>query len=235
MKHAIALAAALAALSLAPLARADPPPDQVERRDASTGPEFHVGAGARGLLLPDAGYQPYSSNEVMFQLALTGGITFLRAGNVSLIAFAEWDVGETSAPARSAQAGLTMHRLGGGIEARFGIGRRFYLGVKAAPAALNLLGSLEEPGMSESLLARPWTWALDTTGTAGLLLGSVAGRRAPVRFWLGAEVGYAFAGKATMAFAPDTDSSDTRHFGTVMLPAFQPSGGVSRLSLMMSF
>jgi hypothetical protein len=235
VKHAIALAAALSALSSSALAHADPPADQVERSEGYASHEIHLGAGARGLLLPDAGYQPYSNSEVMFQFALTGGVTFLRAGNVSLIVFGEWDVGQTSAVARDAQAALTMHRIGGGLEARFGLGRRFFLGVKAAPAAIRLYGSIEESGTSGTLLARPWTWALDTTGTAGLLLGSVAARRGPVRFWIGAEVGYAFAGQATMAFAPDEDSNDTRHFGSVMLPPFRPSGGVTRLSAMMSF
>jgi hypothetical protein len=223
VKHAIALAAALAALSLPSPARAD------------ASPEFHLSAGVRGLLLPDAGYQPYSNDEVMFQAAFTGGITFLRARNVSLIAFAEWDVGVTSATARDASAALAMHRIGGGLEARFGLGRRFFFAVKAAPAAISLYGSIEQQGMSEPLLARPWTWALDTTGSIGVLLGTAAGRRAPVRFWLGAELGYAFAGQATMAFSPDVDSTDTRHFGTVMLPAFRPSGGVSRISLSVSF
>jgi hypothetical protein len=234
MKRAAFFAAALAALALPAAARAEP--DQAERADGHGAPEVLLGIGARGLLLPNAGYEPYSSNELMFQLALTGGLTILQARDVALIAFAEWDWGTTSADARAGSASLAMHRFAGGLEARFGLGRRLFLSVKAAPAAIYLPSSIQEPSSNTTLTAHPWTWALDTTGSLGVMLGSVKARRAPVRFWLGAEVGYSFAGAATMAFTGQPqDSTDTRTFGAVMLPAFRPSGGVSRLFFNVTF
>jgi hypothetical protein len=38
-----------------------------------------------------------------------------------------------------------------------------------------------------------------------------------------------------MNYAPPASETDPRHFGSVMLPAFKPAGGVSRLALAISF
>ena len=223
--------AAVALLSMPRLARAQPPadvPPDLPPAPVSNRPEFTFAAGLRGTILPNAGLQPYaSSNDVLAQSSILVGATLFRAGSVSLVASFEWNYGSLSDTARTQTASVAMHRFAGAIESRFQPAHRLYLFAKVAPGALAVLGSIQAPAPDGPLTSRSWTWGLDTTGGAGLLLGGSA-----VRFWLTGELGYAFAGSVTMNYAP---TGDTGRVGTTMLPAFRPAGGVSRFALAMAF
>ena len=210
-----------------------PAPDETSLPPRGSRPgEVTLAAGIRGMILPSAGLDPYASgNDVMMMLSLSGGVTLLRAGSVSLVASAEWNMGSRSDSARGQDASLTLHRLGGALETRWQPARRLYLSAKLAPAAFAILGSVMAPGLDRPQVARPWTWGLDATGSAGLLLGT-AGHG---RFWMVGEVGYTFAGTAAMRYAPTGSDTDPRHYGTLMMPAFTPAGGVSRLAMAVSF
>jgi len=99
-----------------------------------------------------------------------------------------------------------------------------------------VLGSIQAPSLDRPLVARPWTWGLDTVGGAGLLMGTAGSYAAPAaRFWLTGELGYSFAGSAPMTYAPATSDTDPRQYGTLMLPAFKPAGGVGRLAVAVAF
>jgi hypothetical protein len=189
------------------------------------------------MILPGAGLDPYASgNDVLPMFSLSAGVTLLRAGRASLVTSVEWSTGSRSDSARGQDASLTLHRLGGALETRWQPARRLCLFAKLAPAAFAVLGSIQAPALDRPLVARPWTWGLETTGGAGLLLGSAGNDRAPsARFWLTGEVGYAFAGSASMSYAPAASDTDPRHYGALMLPAFKPAGGVGRLGFAVSF
>jgi hypothetical protein len=198
-------------------------------------PEVSIAAGLRGMFIPGAGYEPYSSKGTLFQFALAAGLTVVRAGNASLMIFAEWDAGPSSARARGDDASIAIHRLGGGIEGKYQLARRFYLSAKLAPAAYYLSGSISDVGLPRPLIARSWTWGFDVSGGAGLLMGTAGRRAAPTRFWLTLDLGYAFAGSAAMNFAPGASEDDPRRFGTVMLPALKPAGAIGKLAMAISF
>lgn len=249
MKRAFFLVAA-ASLAVPSPARAEPPVEFPSAGRAAPAPddmspplrgsrlgEVTLSAGARGVFLPSAGLEPYASgNPVMMMFSVSPGVTIARAGSVSVVASVEWDMGSRSDTARGQDASLTLHRLAGAIETRWQPVRRLYLSAKLAPAAFRVLGSITAPGLDRPLVARQWTWGLDATGGAGLLLGTAGSWSAPsARFWLTGELGYTFAGSADMRYAPASSDTDPRQFGTVMLPAFKPAGGVARLALAVSF
>jgi hypothetical protein len=241
VKRAVLLISAAAALALPSAARAEaqPPLDAAPTADAATAspparrrPEITLATGLRLMFLPGAGFDPYASgSDVMAMSSLSAGMTLFRAGKTSVIASAEWDVGSRSDSARGQDASLTLHRLAGGLETRWRPVRRLSLFVKLAPAAFKVLGSIQSPANDTPLVARPWTWGLDTTGGAGLVM--VDG--ASVKLWLAGEAGYAFAGSVSMSYAPAASDADPRMFGSVMLPAFRPAGVVSRLAVALSF
>jgi len=128
---------------------------------------------------------------------------------------------------------MTIHRLAGGAETRWQLARRVFLSAKVAPSALYLRGSIADTSVERLLLSRTWTWGLDVSGGVGVLL--VGASAHGTGLWVTGDLGYAFAGTSPMAFAPGSDVTDTRKFGTVMLPSLRPSGPVSRLGLAVSF
>ena len=232
--HVLLFAVAAVALPSAALAQV---PDKPSAPTASKGPEITLAAGLRGMLLPSAGLQPYASgNDLMASSSVSLGVTLFRVGAASMVASVEWDWGSRSDSARGQDASLTLHRLAGALETRWQPARRLYLSLKLSPAAYAVLGSITAPNLDRPLVARPWTWGVDTTAGAGLLLGTVGDWRSPAaRFWLTGEMGYAFAGSVAMNYTPASSDTAPRHFGTLMMPAFKPSGGVGRLGLAVSF
>jgi hypothetical protein len=239
VKRVLVLLASSAALAV-------PAPVRGEPLAADTGPgprsatrpgEVAFAAGVRATILPGAGLDPYApGSDLLVMSSISAGVTVLRAGRASLLASVEWCVGSRSDVARGQEAAITLHRLGLAVETRYQPAQRLYLSVKLAPAAFAVLGSIEASGIDRPLVARPWTWGLDATAGAGLLLGAVGPSRRPsARFWLAAELGYAFAGSAPMRYAPASDAADPTRYGSVMLPSFKPAGGVGRLGLGVTF
>ncbi|MEO7327180.1 MAG: hypothetical protein ABI193_01290, partial [Minicystis sp.] len=74
------------------------------------------------------------------------------------------------------------------------------------------------------------------TAGAALMFARVGTRAVPrARFWFTGEAGYAFAGTSSMVFAPSEEADDPRHYGSIKLPDFSPSGGIGRLAFLVSF
>lgn len=229
---AAALTAMLAIAALPSKAHAQTPvPDAPEPLPERRGPELTLGASVRGMLIPSSGFDPYSNNDVLTQFGLSAGITLFRTRTTAMIASAEWAFGGKSAQARGTPAGLFTHRLGGALETRFQPGSRLYLSLRLAPAAFALLASVDDPSLGRPLVARAWTWTAEATAGVGVVLCTDC--RARVTF--SGDVGYAFAGTATMSYAPIADENDQRKYGSMMLPPLKPAGGVSRLGMSVSF
>jgi hypothetical protein len=222
-----------AALIAAPATARAEPPDTAPRVAAPRAPEIDVSVGIRGMLLPSPGFDPYAGNDVLVQSAVTVGVSLLRAGHASVLLFAEWDLGSRSSSARGEDTSLMLNRFGGGVETRYQLGRHVYLSAKLAPAAFLLDGSITDPSLDRPLVAQAWTWALDASGGFGVLLGRTETRG--VGFWVTGDLGYTWAGESAMSYAPAAEASDPRQFGSVMLPAMKPAGGMSRLGMAVSF
>jgi hypothetical protein len=227
-----------AALLAAPAAaRAEAPTVAVAADTAtpppSSRPEFNVSLGLRGMLMPSRGFDPYATNNFLLQGSVGAGITVVRLGNASILLFAEYDGGARSATARGEQASLALHRLSGGAETRYQLGKRFHLAARVAPAAMFMHGSIEDSTLDRPLTASAWTWGLDVSGGGGLLLGSTGPRGA--KFYVTLDFGYTFAGEKEMRYAPAASDEDPRKYGSVTLPAMKPAGATSRLGVAVAF
>lgn len=192
--------------------------------------------GLRVTYIVHEGFDPYAENNGYGQVSLAGSYTFWRGTPISVAAGAEWNFGVARAEARGDATALAIHRLAASMQVRYAPVRRLSMFAKLAPAALHIRGDIEDIELSQTLEARTWTWALDATGGAALLLGS-AGRddRPSASFWFSVELGYSFAGEVEMMYRPDSDEDEVRHFGDVRLPNIRPSGFLNRFTLGVSF
>ncbi len=211
---------------------ARPAADRVEAPEEPPQPPARpteIAAGARVMVVSSTGLDPYSSGDVLAQASVGFAQTVVKLDRFSLLGVAEYDFGMAGASVRGNESSLAVHRMALGLESRLRVASRLYLFAKAAPSVLALRGSITT-GAAEPLVARPWTWGLDTTGGGGLRLGGIA-----TSLWLVGEVGYAFGGEAPMRYAPAADASDPQRYGTVMLPTLRLAGPVSRLALAIAF
>lgn len=192
--------------------------------------------GLRMTYIVHEGFDPYAEKNGYGQVSLAGAYTFWQGTPISVAAGAEWNFGVARAEARGDATALTIHRLAASLQVRYAPVRRLSMFAKLAPAALHIRGDIEDIELSQTLEARTWTWALDATGGAALLLGS-AGRddRPSASFWFSVELGYSFAGEVEMMYRPDSDEDEVRHFGDVRLPNIRPSGFLNRFAFGVSF
>lgn len=199
---------------------------------------FSVTAGLRTMLLPGAGFDPYSGNDVLNQFSLAVGVTVLRAGALSVVVGPEWDTGSSSARARAADASLGLHRFAGFVEGRYHLANPFYLSAKVAPAAYYISGSLREPGTStaQALASDVWVFGMDATVGAGLRVGKLDTQRGGVfGVWVNWEIGCSLAGSAAMRFTQPSVDGTPPNPGSTTLPSFQPGGFVNKLAIGLSF
>lgn len=202
--------------------------------ERSSHPEVLLGAGVRGSLLPTAGFDPFSRNDLLFQGSFLLGVTALRAGPAAIVLYGGMDIGTRSDTARGQESSLTMYRFGGGAETRLYLHRRFYFDAKLAPVAYHLRGSIsDDTNSGRPLVSRTWTWGLDVSGGAGVVLAG--GRGSGVRLYLTLDVGYSFAGEADMRYSPTEDPEDPKRYGSIKLPILKPAGPTSRLGLALGF
>lgn len=204
----------------------EPPPEHRYR------PEVLLGVGLRGSLIPSAGFDPFSKNDLLFQASLLAGISVLRGGPAEIVLFTGWDIGARKGDARGQESSLTAHRLLGGAETRLYLHRRFFFDAKLAGVAHHIRGTLATTTLDRPLVSRTWTWGLDVSGGAGVVL--TGARRGP-RLFLTLDLGYSFAGQASMSYAPKDDAEDPRKYGSVKLPALKMAGPTSRVGIAVAF
>jgi hypothetical protein len=198
----------------------------------------HVGfeAGMRTTVVLDEGYDPYSANDLLPHFA--GAVTWmpLRAAPFSLGFVGEYNIGGRSGMARGDATSLLIQRASVGLQGRLALGSRVYAFAKAAPSVMYMHSSITDAAVDRSLTADAWTWGVDTTGGAAVMIGRAGDRDWPIlRVWIVGELGYAFAGKSEMVFSPEQQDDDPRMFGSVRLPGFRPAGVVNRLALALTF
>jgi hypothetical protein len=232
----LAGALALAAASLTVRASAAPEGDEMSRAESEDAAAhrfprdlaFH--GGLRVVFAADPGLGPYMTTGSIPELALGASLPLLRQGRFSLAALAEWDVGSRSASTRGDTTSLTVNRLAGGFEGRLALAPRLYAFARLAPSATHVGASIDDVAASgRPLEAGGWTWGLDATGGAALMIGG--GPRTRFHLWLVADAGYGFSGAVPMRFAPPVEVGDPRTFGAVQLPDARTQGAVGALNL----
>lgn len=200
---------------------------------------LRIGAGVRIGYLGSAGYDPFSTNDVLPQLSLEATHTLATAGRVSFAAGVAWDWGGSSARARGVPSSVFVHRIAVPLEARYHAFTGFYGFARVAPGLLTHSFALE--GGSEGT-------ARDDLGGGGAGFGAdlavgasllAVPRNKPekrtVRFWITPELGYALATKRSVRLTPDAPDERIGEFAAVALPTFATTGPYFRISLAMTY
>jgi hypothetical protein len=190
--------------------------------------------GYRGALVRDAGYDPFSTNDWLGQLTLSGSRVLVTRGRFALAVGAAWDYGHASATARGAASDLTVHRLTVPLTVRYSLARWLYLYATVAPGAAHEDARLADPSAPAPLVHSAWLASADASAGAAYSFLETG----PVSWWLRAELGYGLTAPMSLAMSPDLPSSDPRtptQLGTTGLGSLALSGSFGRVALAVAF
>jgi hypothetical protein len=202
--------------------------ESVEGERHHDGP-WQLEAGYRGAIVRDAGYDPFSTNDWLGQLTLAGSRVVVRRGPFSLVAGAAWDYGRSTATARGADSGLTVHRLTVPLSVRYAPVRWLYVFGTIAPGAAYESARIGDSSAQAPLVTDGWVPAVDASAGASW---SFADTR-PLSWWLTAEAGYGLAAPLLLALSPD--GSDPRRTATTNLGSLAMNGSFGRLAVSVAF
>ena len=186
--------------------------------------------GVRSQFIKDPGYDPFSTNDYFAQFSLGVTRTLWSEDRLSFAPGLIWEYGERSANARGQHTSLGTHRLAVSLEGRYHLFPWAYGLVRLTPGTLRQSAELEDPVSPARFVTTQWVFALDASAGAVFLLGPQSEETtSPVRWWLGAEGGYAYAGSTSLVMHPDLAEDDPRRTGNLDLGTLAMRGGFFRI------
>jgi hypothetical protein len=229
-----ALAAAVVAAGGAALAAVRPPAPVAAPAPRPMRPPgaWFVSVGPRISFIRGAGYDPFSTNDVLAQFSATGLRSFATGGRLATAVGLGWDAGSAQATARGADASLSLARVSAVVEERFVPRPWLYAFGRLAPGWLFADATLDDGSTVRRLGTSYSSFSLDASG-------GVAGRLnpgpQPVGVWLLAEGGYGWAPSHALGLAPALPAADANKAGVTPLADLAPRGGFMRFSLALDF
>jgi hypothetical protein len=193
---------------------------------------WQVALGVRSALFRGAGYDPFSTNDVFAQGAVTATRAFRTGSGLATAAGVLWESGNEDATARGAASSLSLSRLGAVLEERYAPRPWVYTFARVSPSWLRGKVSLADPTIAAPLRTTFSTFGVDASVGAALLLGPRAGR---VGFWFVGDAGYGWAPDQHLALRPDLPASDRDKAGVTTLSDLAPRGIFYRLALALTF
>jgi hypothetical protein len=198
---------------------------------------WSIDAGVRNTFIKDAAYDPYSKNDALGQFSIGMARTTIVRSNITFAPGFRWDVGSSTATARGAETSFLAHRLTVPLEARLHAEHWLYVFARFAPGAIYQRSRVVDTSINEALIDTAWVPAADISAGASFRFASFvdsAASHAP-RMWITPEVGYAWAGRASAALSPKTESDDPRAFGTLSMTGVTVRGVFFRVNLTTTF
>jgi hypothetical protein len=194
---------------------------------------WRVEAGYRGSYIPNAGYDPFSTNDFLPQFSLGASRTLVAARPLSLAAGLAWDIGSSSAFDRGDQASIALQRFTVPIEVRVHFGMRGYLFVRGAPGVAFEHTTVDDPSAAATLSKTNVLFATDLSG--GYAFPVLPRTRMPVHLWLQADGGYGWVATQRLNLGPTLASTDARIVSGIDLGNISLSGGFFRIAAAASF
>lgn len=197
----------------------------------STGPRFSYVSGA--------GYDTFSTNNLLTQWSLEGQYPLFSRGRLAVGVGLGYAGGARSGTLRGDKTALGVHTLQVPIEGRYHLGNWAYGFARVAPGTTAVVASLEEASSPNRIEDTQWVFSTDLSVGAAILLGPRGGDLADkrsIRIWAVPEVGYTLATRANLTMRPDRDAKDA--LGTddhTSLPGLNLSAFYWRLSLATTF
>jgi hypothetical protein len=193
---------------------------------------WQLSLGVRSALFKGAGYDPFSTNDVFAQGAVTATRAFRTGSRLATAAGVLWESGDQDATARGAASSLSLSRLGAVLEERVEPRPWLTAFARLSPSWLRGKASLIDPTIAAPLRTSFSTFGVDASVGAALLLGPRAGR---VGFWLVGDAGYGWAPDQHLALRPDLPASDRDKAGVTTLSDLAPRGIFYRLAIAATF
>ena len=239
LARVLAIATSAAALLLgaahaqAQDAGAAPPADQRALGNHQRNVRLEI--GARTQFIKSAGFDPFSTNDVLPQLSLGASVTVWRQDKLSLAGVAGFDYGSTSANLRSDRASLDVRRFVLAPEARYHLLRILALTAKVGPTLTREAAEVSG-ALGSTLLKTGWKFGFDATaGAAVELWGYESGVSPKPRLWLTGEGGYGWAAPLKLTFAPETAGAVPQRLTPLDLGELSLAGPLFRLTAGLSF
>jgi hypothetical protein len=212
------------------------PPEEPEEPEGIVIPRWQLSVGVRTAFVTNAGYDPFSDNDVLVQFSVGAGRTFYSQGMFSVAAIGFYDFSNQQSTARGQPTELEVHRLSLGPEVRAHLMPVLYAFARPSAAALRTSASLQEATANTTLYARAWTVGFDVTAGAAFRVVSSGRGESAARFWLVGEGGYGWSSSSDLRLAtePEDETAPQRvaevSFGTLAL-----RGPLFRISLAATF
>jgi hypothetical protein len=187
-------------------------------------------AGVRSMYITSPGFDPVSTDNSFVQFSLGASRTIWDQDQFSFAPGILWDYGQSSAQARGEPTNLEAHRLALSLEGRYHLLPWMYGLVRVAPGALHQRVELDDALAIAPYVAQKWAFSFDSAaGLAFLLAPQAEVAASPVRWWVAAEGGYAYAQSGSLAMVPNAPPDDPRRTGGVDLGSLAVRGGFFRV------
>ncbi len=227
----------------APLASAQQPitlrpAETIELASPYSAPEamWRVEMGYRGSFIPNAGYDPFSTNDFLPQFSVAATRTLFGRDHVSFASGIAWDYGSSGATDRGDRASLSMHRLTVPLEARAHFGVWGYAFIRGAPGVVSLHTDVNDSSAAASLSKTQWLFATDLS--AGYAFHAWPRTRQDpqaAHLWLQADGGYGWVAQERLNLGPALAAGDARVVSGIDLGTISMSGAFFRVEAAASF
>jgi hypothetical protein len=203
------------------------------------GDAWQATVGVRTMLIRDAGYDPFSTDDSLVQVALSATRVLTRQDRLALAVGADFDYGASDATARGAPSSLALTRLALFAEGRYALHPRLYAFLRAAPGVLNVSASVQDASAPPISGATPAS--LTEKFTVPSLEGSLgaaaclAPASSPVGAWIVAQAGYGWAPSHALLLSPDVGSADQSKVAPLDLGTLAPRGAFLTFAFAVSY
>lgn len=196
---------------------------------------IRLDAGARAQFIKNRGLDPFSTNDAIVQLSLQGSYGFWARDRLSLAAVVGFDIGGSSANARSDEASLDLARFTLAPELRYHVLRVLALTAKLGPT-LTREAAKVSGGLDTALVRTDWKLGFDATaGAAVELWGYRNGSSRKPRVWLSGEGGYGWSAPLQLTLKPAESGSAPQRLTPLQLEDLTLAGPLFRITAGLSF
>jgi hypothetical protein len=199
------------------------PEEPTPRADA-----WQATIGMRAMLIRDAGYDPFSTDDALAQFALSASRILTRQDRLALAVGAGFEYGASGSTARGAPSSLGLTHVSLFAEGRYAPHPRFYGFVRAAPGVLTVSASVND-GSAPPLTSTTPTSLTDSftvpslEGSLGAAL-CLAPPSSRLGAWIVAQAGYGWAPSHALLLAPQVGAADQSKVAPLDLGTIAPRG-----------
>jgi hypothetical protein len=214
-------------------------PSIIPEEPTPRGDAWQAALGMRTMLIRDAGYDPFSTDDALAQLALSVSRVLSRQDRLAFAVGLGFDYGGSDASARGAPSSLGLMGLSLFVEGRYTPHPRFYGFARVAPGALRVSASVQDD--SAPPVSSTKTASLSDTFTIPAFEGSLgaavclAPPTTALGPWLVAQAGYGWAPSHPLVLAPQVGGADQSKVAPLDLGTLAPRGPFLTVSFALSY